>query len=138
MANKILLEVVTPDSLLVSKEVDVVVATATEGEFGVLAGHVPFLASLDIGELRFRDGNLTEYAAVSGGFAEVTGEKMTILAEAAEMARDIDVDRAKRARERAEQRVAKSAQEQLDYVRAEAALKRAILRLRVVGKLAGV
>ncbi len=132
MANKILLEVVTPDKLLVSKEVDVVVATGVDGEFGVLYGHVPFLATLAIGELRFRDGNNNEYAAIAGGFAEVTGEKVTILAEAAELAREIDVDRAKRARERAEQRLAKSQAEQMDYTRAEAALKRAMLRMRVV------
>ena len=73
MANKIMLEVVTPDKLLLSKEVDVVVATGVDGEFGVLHGHVPFLATLDIGELRYRDGNQEEYAAIAGGFAEVTG-----------------------------------------------------------------
>ena len=134
MANKILLEVVTPDKLLVSKEVDVVVATGVDGEFGVLYGHVPFLATLAIGELRFRDGNNNEYAAIAGGFAEVTGEKVTILAEAAELAREIDVDRAKRARERAEQRLVKAAAEQQDFARAEGALQRAMLRLRVAEK----
>jgi|Deesub1362A_J573_1020465.scaffolds.fasta_scaffold02285_1 F-type H+-transporting ATPase subunit epsilon len=137
MANKILLEVVTPDKLLISKEVDVVVATSVDGEFGVLYGHVPFLASLDIGELRFRDGDQTEYAAIAGGFAEVTGEKITILAEAAELAREIDVDRAKRARERAEQRLARAQQEEIDYARAEAALKRALLRMRVAERARG-
>jgi len=131
MANKILLEVVTPDRLLVSKEVDVVVATSVEGEFGVLFGHVPLLANLAVGELRFKDGNLTEYVAVAGGFAEVTGTKITILAEAAELAREIDVDRAKRARDRAEQRLAKSQAEQIDYARAEAALRRSMIRARV-------
>lgn len=136
MANKILLEVVTPDKLLLSKEVDIVVATGVDGEFGVLAGHVPFLAALDVGELRFRDGNATDFAAVAGGFAEVTGTKVTILAEAAELAREIDVDRAKRARERAEQRLSQSKAEQMDFTRAEAALKRAMLRMRVVERTA--
>lgn len=131
MANKILLEVVTPDRLLLSKEVDVVVATSVEGEFGVLAGHAPLLATLAIGEMRYRDGNALEYAAVAGGFCEVTGEKVTILAESAELAREIDIDRAKRARERAEQRLAKSQAEQLDFTRAEASLKRAMVRMRV-------
>jgi len=134
MANKIKLEVVTPDKLLLSKDVEVVVCTGVDGEFGVLAGHVPFLSALAIGELRFRDGNATDYAAVSGGFAEVTGDKVTVLAEAAELAREIDVDRAKRARERAEQRLAKTAAEQLEYSRAEAALQRAMLRMRVAEK----
>ena len=137
MANKILLEVVTPDKLLLSKEVDVVVATGVDGEFGVLYGHVPFLSSLAVGELRFREGNETEFAAVTGGFAEVTGTKVTILAEAAELAREIDVDRAKRARERAEQRLAQAQQEAMDYARAEAALKRAMLRMRVVERNVG-
>lgn len=138
MANKILLEVVTPDKQLLNKEVDAVVATGVDGEFGVLYGHVPFLASLSIGELRFRDGNQTEFAAISGGFAEVTGKKITVLAEAAELAREIDVDRAKRARERAEQRMDQAAQEQLDYTRAEAALKRSMLRMRVVERASGM
>jgi F-type H+-transporting ATPase subunit epsilon len=131
MANKILLEVVTPDRLLLSKEVDVVVASSVEGEFAVLHGHVPFLASLAVGELRYKDGNDTQYAAVAGGFAEVTSTKVTVLAEAAEMAREIDIDRARKARERAEQRLAKSASEQLNHARAEAALRRAMLRMRV-------
>lgn len=138
MANKIKLEVVTPDKMLLSKDVDVVVATGTEGEFGVLYGHIPFLASLAVGELRFRDGNQTEYAAITGGFAEVTGKKVTILAEAAELAREIDVDRAGRARERAEQRLAQARTEALDYTRAEAALHRAMLRLKVAGRASGI
>ena len=135
MAKKFKLEVVTPDKLLVDREVESVVATGVEGEFGVLAGHVPFLATLGIGELRFNQGSGTEYAAVSGGFAEVTGEKVTVLAEAAELARDIDVDRAKRARERAEQRISQAHKEQIDFVRAEVALKRALLRLHMADKL---
>jgi F-type H+-transporting ATPase subunit epsilon len=137
MANKIKLEVVTPDKMLLSKDVDVVVATGSEGEFGVLYGHIPFLASLAVGELRFRDGNQTEYAAIAGGFAEVTGKKVTILAEAAELAREIDVDRAARARERAENRIAQTKAEATDYTRAEAALHRAMLRLKVAGRSAG-
>ncbi|MBI4798688.1 MAG: F0F1 ATP synthase subunit epsilon [Desulfarculus sp.] len=131
MANKILLEVVTPDKLLLSKEVDVVVATSVEGEFAVLAGHVPFLTSLAVGELKLKDGNATDYAAINGGFAEITGQKFTVLAESAELAREIDVDRARKARERAEQRLAKSTSEQINYARAEAALKRAMLRMKV-------
>jgi F-type H+-transporting ATPase subunit epsilon len=131
MANKILLEVVTPDRLLLSKEVDVVVATSVEGEFAVLYGHVPFLASLAVGELKLKDGGNTDYAAINGGFAEVTGTKVTVLAESAELAREIDVDRARKARERAEQRLAKTASEQINYARAEAALRRALLRMKV-------
>lgn len=137
MAKTILLEVVTPDKLLLSKEVEVVVATSVDGEFAVLAGHVPFLASLAIGEMRFKVNGQTEYAAISGGFAEVTGEKVTVLAEAAELAREIDVDRAQRARERAKKRIAQAQSEAMDYARSEAALKRAMLRLRIARAASG-
>lgn len=132
MAKKFLLEIYTPDKLLLSKEVESVVATSVDGEFGVLYGHVPLLTSLDIGEIRFRDGKQVEYGAVAGGFAEVTGKKVTILAEAAELARHIDVDRAERAKERAEQRGKQMHEEHVDYMRAEISLKRAILRLKIV------
>ncbi|CAO0822710.1 ATP synthase epsilon chain [Desulfarculales bacterium] len=132
MANKILLEVVTPDRLLLSKEVEVVVATSVEGEFAVLYGHVPFLASLAVGELKLKDGNNIDYASVNEGFAEVTGQKVTILTKSAELAREIDVDRARKARERAEQRLVKSGSEQINCARAEAALKRAMLRIKIV------
>jgi F-type H+-transporting ATPase subunit epsilon len=139
MAKSILLEVVTPERLLLSKPVEVVVCTGIDGEFAVLAGHVPLLAALDIGEMRYReDKGSDEYVAIDGGFAEVTGEKVTVLAEGAEMAREIDLDRAQRARERAEQRLAKSRADQQEYVRAETALKRAMLRLRLAEKRAAV
>ena len=85
MAEKeLLLEVVTPDRLVLSTEADVVVCPGVEGQFGVLPGHIPFLSALDIGEMYYRKGGQTEYLAVSGGFAEVTGEKVTIVAESAE------------------------------------------------------
>lgn len=132
MAKKFLLEIYTPDKLLLKKEVESMVATSIDGEFGVLYGHVPLLTSLTIGEMRFREGKQVEYAAVAGGFAEVTGKKVTILAEAAELARHIDVDRAERALERAEQRIKKMHDEHVDYMRAEISLKKAMLRLKVV------
>jgi F-type H+-transporting ATPase subunit epsilon len=138
MSKTIRLEVVTPDRLVLSEEVDIVVATGTEGEFGVLHDHIPFLTTLQEGELRYRkDGNL-HYLAVSGGFAEVLPDKVTILAESAEMAREIDVDRARKARERAEQRLAQAKREELDHVRAEAALRRALIRLKVAEKASGI
>jgi F-type H+-transporting ATPase subunit epsilon len=94
MAGKLLLEVVTPDKLLLSKQVDEVIAPGAEGEFGVLPGHCHFLSSLTIGELRYRVGDATEYMSVLWGFAEVTPKKVTVLAEVAEKAEDIDVERA--------------------------------------------
>lgn len=134
MAEPIKLEIVTPDKLVLSEEVDIVVATGTEGEFGVLHGHIPFLSSLQEGELRYRQGGNIQYLAVSGGFAEVLPDKVTVLAEAAEQSREIDVDRAQRARERAEKRLAEAKREEMDHVRAEAALRRSIIRLKVAEK----
>ncbi|MDP1761226.1 MAG: ATP synthase F1 subunit epsilon, partial [Deltaproteobacteria bacterium] len=82
MAEKqLLLEVVTPDRLVLSTEAEVVVCPGVEGQFGVLPGHIPFLSALEIGEMYYTAGGKTEYLAVSGGFAEVTGEKVTIVAE---------------------------------------------------------
>jgi len=134
MANKILLEVVTPDRKVLSAEADVVVCPGVEGQFGVLYGHVPFLSALAIGEMYFRDGGKTDYLAVSGGFAEVTGAKVTIVAEAAEYGREIDIERARRALERAEKRLAAARTEAIDYARAEAALQRSLVRMKVAGR----
>jgi|SRR5688572_8712507 F-type H+-transporting ATPase subunit epsilon len=105
MAGNLLLEVVTPDHLLLSQQVDEVIAPGTEGEFGVLPGHCHFLSTLKIGELRYRIGETTSYMSVLWGFAEVTPNKVTILAEIAEKAEDIDVERAQAAVAKAEQRL---------------------------------
>lgn len=103
--KKILLEVVTPDHLLFSKEVDQVTAPGSEGEFGVLPGHCHFLTTLRIGELNYRIGEQIEYMSILWGFAEVTPHKVTILAEVAEKAEDIDEERAQAAVEKAEARL---------------------------------
>jgi F-type H+-transporting ATPase subunit epsilon len=135
MAEKeLLLEVVTPDRLVLSTEADVVVCPGVEGQFGVLVGHIPFLSALEIGEMYYRKGGQTEFLAVSGGFAEVTGAKVTIVAEAAEKGREIDVERAKRALERAEKRLAAAKTAEIDWARAEAALRRAMVRAKVAGR----
>jgi len=135
MAEKqLLLEVVTPDRLVLSTEAEVVVCPGAEGQFGVLPGHIPFLSALEIGEMYYKAGGKTEYLAVSGGFAEVTGEKVTIVAESAEMGREIDVERARRALERAEKRIAAGKTAEIDWVRAEAALRRSLVRAKVAGR----
>ena len=131
MAEKLELEVVTPDRLVVQETVDIVMAIGFLGEFGILPNHVPFLTTLQPGELRYRKDGQLEYMAVTGGFAEVSNNKVTILAEAAERAREIDIDRAKRARERAEKRLAQAKTEAIDYLRAETALKRSLVRLSI-------
>ena len=131
MAEKLQLEVVTPDRLVLSEPVDIVMATGSLGEFGILPNHVPFLTTLMAGELRYRKDNQLNHMVVTGGFVEVSHNKVTVLAEAAESAREIDLDRAKRAKERAEKRMALAKSEAVDYIRAEAALRRAMLRLKV-------
>ncbi len=105
MAGKILLEVVTPEKLLLSQDVDMVIAPGSEGEFGVLPGHCHFLSTLRIGELRYQTGDIWHYMSVLWGFAEVTPTKVTVMAEVAEKAEDIDIGRAQQAVEKAEQRL---------------------------------
>ncbi|MCZ6780185.1 MAG: F0F1 ATP synthase subunit epsilon [Nitrospiraceae bacterium] len=105
MPGQLLLEVVTPDRLLFSQQVDEVIAPGTDGEFGVLPGHCHFLSTLRIGELRYRVGETTSYMSVLWGFAEVTPQKVTILAEIAEKAEDIDVEQAQAVVAQAEQRL---------------------------------
>ena len=129
------LELATPTRLLVSEEVDEVVAPGTEGYFGVLPGHAAFLTTLGAGELTYRQGRAERRLAVIGGFAEVSGDQIVILAEDVEWPEEIDRERAERARQRAEQRLAgkhpDGAQAEIDYNRALAALQRALARLQV-------
>lgn len=94
MAEKIKIEIVTPDALVVSAEVDEITASGTEGEFGVLPGHCHMLSSLKVGAVNYKDGSVIKHLALGGGYAEVGPEKVTILAETAEFAEDIDVERA--------------------------------------------
>ncbi len=135
MAEKQLrLEIVTPDRMVLSTDADVVVCPGVEGQFGVLYGHIPFLSALDIGEMYYRQGGKIEYVCVTGGFAEVSGTKVTIVAEAAELACEIDTERARRARERAEQRLASAKTENIDWTRAEASLRRSLVRSKVAAR----
>ncbi|SFA48902.1 ATP synthase F1 subcomplex epsilon subunit [Parageobacillus thermantarcticus] len=122
--------VVTPDGPVYEADVEMVSTKAKSGELGILSGHIPLVAPLEISAVRLKQGGKTEYIAVSGGFLEVRPDKVTILAQAAERAEDIDVDRAKAAKERAERRL-QSKEDDIDFRRAELALKRAINRLNV-------
>jgi F-type H+-transporting ATPase subunit epsilon len=130
MNNALQLEVVTPDKQVVSQTVDYVSAPGVEGEFGVLPNHVSLLSALAIGALRFNAGGKSQHVFISGGFAEVSGNTVTVLAEAAELAEEIDQARAQAARERAEKRLA-DRQENMDILRAGASLQRAVTRLHV-------
>ena len=125
-----MLEIVTPERKVLSEMVDIVVAPGELGEFGVLPGHIPFLCKLKVGELRYRVGAASRHVAIMGGYAEVLNNQVTILAAAAEAAIEIDVIRAKAARERAERRIAE-VRDKLEFARAQAALQRAIARLKV-------
>lgn len=133
MAEKILLDIVTPEKRVLSETVDIVVAPGEEGEFGVLPGHIPFLCKLKVGELRFRIGASARHVAIMGGYAEVLPDRVTILATAAEDESEIDVVRAKAARERAERRLAE-AKDTVEFAQAQAALQRAIARLKIAEK----
>jgi F-type H+-transporting ATPase subunit epsilon len=132
----VLLELATPTRQLVSEEVDEVVAPGSEGYFGVLPGHAAFLATLGSGEVVYRRGRDEVHLAVHGGFAEVTPERVIILAETAERPDEIDRARAERARQRAEQRMTghdpDGAEGEIDYDDAVAAYQRALTRLLVV------
>lgn len=128
--------IVTPDGPVFDSDVEMVSTKAKSGELGILPGHIPLVAPLEIGAVRLKKEGKTELAAVSGGILEVRPEQVTVLAQAAEMATDIDVERALRAKERAEQRLQQQHQEDIDFRRAELALKRAVNRLAVAqGKL---
>ena len=136
MAEKIKLEVVTPKGAIVSDDVDIVTAPGFAGEFGVLANHAPFLSTIKVGTLRYKKDGSEEELMISGGFCEVSSNKITILVESAERGAEIDVDRALRAKERAEKRLlqAREHQEKIDRTRAEAALQRALARLKIAKK----
>ena len=135
MENKILLEIVTPEKALIKEWVDEVTAPGTEGEFGVLPGHTPFLTTLKIGEISYKKGNATKYLAVSWGYAEVGPSQVTILAEAAEIAEEIDTKRAEEARARALAILAKKDVEESQFKLAEATLEKTMVRMQVAGKI---
>lgn len=134
MADELTLEIVTPERVVFNGVVEEVTIPGTEGEFGVLRGHTSLLSSVDVGELAFvRDHKKTRFA-VNTGYVEVTASKVTVLVETAERADEIDVERARRARERAEGKMAKLSKEDADFEKAKLALLRAVTRLNVSGK----
>jgi len=126
--------VVTPDGPVYDSEVEMVSTKAQTGELGILPGHIPMVAPLEIGAVRLKKGGKTDFIAVSGGFLEVRPDQVTILAQAAEASTEIDIERALRAKERAEQRMKEAKLENVDFRRAELALRRAINRLTVAEK----
>lgn len=134
MADRLRLELATPTRLVVSEQADEVVIPGVDGYFGVLPGHAPLLAVLGPGEVMYRIGRTERSLAVTGGFAEVGPDRVTILAEAAERPEEIDAARARAARERAEGLLAARGGEEVDYPGALAALARAQARLQVAAR----
>jgi len=133
MAPTIRLELVTPERLVLSEDVDEVVLPGYEGEFGVLPGHTQFLAILNIGALWYRKEGTVKKIALGGGFAEVTHDRVVVLADTAERADEIDLERAQRARDRAEARLKELSMDDETYTKAHAALERALVRMAAGG-----
>jgi F-type H+-transporting ATPase subunit epsilon len=126
------LSVVTPERSLVSEDVDEIQLPGANGYLGVLPGHAPLFTELKVGELSYRKGTQWTSLAVDSGFAEVINDQVRVLAETAERAHEIDLERATRAKQRAEERINKGGD--VDYDRARVALERAIIRIQVARK----
>jgi F-type H+-transporting ATPase subunit epsilon len=137
MAERLRLELATPTRLVVSDMADEVVVPGVDGYLGVLPGHAALLALVGVGEVSYRSGREEHHLAVSGGFAEVGPDRVTILAERAERPEEVDVARAQAARQRAEGRLGGRVPEEVDYPRALGALARAQARVQVAARRAG-
>jgi len=127
----ILLEIVTPERLAYSGQVDSVQVPGSEGELGILPHHAPLVSMLGVGELRIRTGGGEEHFAIAGGFVQVRPDKVVVMAEMADMASEIDLERAQEARREAERALETGYHEPADLAAARAALQQALLRIRV-------
>jgi F-type H+-transporting ATPase subunit epsilon len=127
------LEIVTPEHKVYEEDVNMVVVRGVAGELGILPNHIPLVTPLRIAPVKAKKDGKDEYIAVHGGFMEVRKDKVVILAEAAELGKDIDLVRARQAKERAERHLADKS-DNLDHRRAELALQRATSRLTVAGE----
>jgi F-type H+-transporting ATPase subunit epsilon len=133
LPKKIHLEIVTPERSVVSDLVDEVTLPGEEGYLGVLPGHTPLLTSLKIGEIKYRSGSASKYLFVSWGFVEIVPDRVTVLADIAELPQDIDVSAAKAAKDAAEQKL-RSPED--DFMAAQIALEQALARMQVAAKAA--
>jgi F-type H+-transporting ATPase subunit epsilon len=125
------LEIVTPERRAFEDDVDMVICPGVEGELGVLPHHAPLLTTLGVGELRIRKGSSEESFAIAGGFLQVRPDRVVVMAETADLASEIDLEAAERARREAERAISEGFAEPADLARARAALERALLRIRV-------
>ncbi len=131
---KLQLVLVTPTQQVLDEEVDEIVAPGTLGQFGVLPGHTPMLATLEVGELSYRQGDKRYYLAVNWGYVEIEDDKVVILVETAEAEDEIDLERARLALGRAEKDLATLQTGDADFRAKQAALQRALVRIQVAGK----
>jgi F-type H+-transporting ATPase subunit epsilon len=133
MADTFQFEIVTPERMVASGSAEEMQIPGKNGYLGILPGHAPLITELSVGEITYRNAQRSEHLAVAWGFAEVLPNKVTILAETAERAAEIDVARAERARQRAEQRLHEASKE-TDFERAQISLERAVIRIQVAEK----
>lgn len=133
MRKTLTVEMVTPEGVVFAGEVDGLIAPGVDGYFGLLPNHAPIVAELGIGDLRARQGTKWQHFAVSGGILHLREGEVTVIGDAVERATDIDVERARTAADRARERLARHAELDIDPIRAELALMRAVNRMRVAG-----
>jgi len=135
MAEELMLEIVTPENLAFSDKVEEVTVPGSEGEFGVLIGHVPLLSAVNYGELNCTQNNKKIYFAIGTGYAEVTDVKVTLLVESAVRAEEIDAEEARREKDEAETELSKLGKDDPDFQKATDALTRAEVKLKVAEKV---
>jgi F-type H+-transporting ATPase subunit epsilon len=134
LPTSISLHVVTPERQLLQETVDSIQLPGRDGYLGILPGHAPLITELGYGELSYQQGKELRHMTVMGGYAEVLGDRVTVLAEVAERAEEIDVDRAREAKVRAEKRLSKTGDPDVDWDAATLALRRSIIRLQTAAK----
>jgi F-type H+-transporting ATPase subunit epsilon len=135
LPTAIQLEIATPDRQVVHESVESVTVPGKQGFLGILPGHAPLLSELAVGELDYTHQGNQRYLAVTWGFAEVLPDRVIVLVQTAERAEEIDVERAARAKQRAEERLKKVSDTDIDMERARAALARAVARIQTAGRL---
>lgn len=135
--RKISCEVISPERIVYSGEAEMVVARGVEGELGIMSNHVPFVTPLDIGEMRVKHDDGQEYIAVMGGYLEFGNNKLTVLADIAEVRSQIDVTRAQQKKEEREKQLAEAKLEDQALLEAEISLRKALLRIKIAQRAQG-
>lgn len=132
--SKFMLEIVTPDRKFFEDEVEMVIVRGQEGDLGILRGHTPMVTPLAIGRIKIKQNGEVKEAAIAGGYVEIAKEKTTIITDSAEWPGEIDIDRAKESKKRAEERLHHKSNSEVDLFRAEIALRKALNRINVADR----